>query len=154
MPPVWQRLLADWHMCTHFFVDGDHDEVVWARGGTRSGDANADSMFVRAFRRVQAKLWDELVDRGLVASVSYDPAGVFGGKDGAERQVPVRPSTFLDDMALLMEDNDPRALLCKVEMAGNLLADTMRRYGLQINFKPGKTEALVVLCGRGSVAVR
>ena len=62
--------------------------------------------------------------------------------------------TFVDDEALFLERKSPDRL---VEDTGKVLAagrSTFRRYGLKLNWRPGKSEVLVSLRGTGATKVR
>ena len=69
-------------------------------------------------------------------------------------QVETCDVTFVDDEALFLEKKSPDQL---VEDTGKVLAavsGTFRRYGLKLNWRPGKSEILVSLRGTGATKVR
>ena len=69
-------------------------------------------------------------------------------------QVETCDVTFVDDEALFLERQSPDQL---VEDTGRVLAavsSTFRRYGLKLNWRPGKSEILVSLRGTGATKVR
>ena len=88
------------------------------------------------------------------------PEGVNGRRtdnvssvDGAI-EVETCDVTFVDDEALFLERKSPDRL---VEDTGKVLAavsSTFRRYGLKLNWRPGKSEVLVSLRGTGATKVR
>ena len=56
--------------------------------------------------------------------------------------------TFVDDEAIVITAAVPRTLVSKFDRAVELLVEAFDHYGMSINWKPGKTEAIVVLRGK------
>ena len=122
--------------------------------GARPGDPLADLVFNLAFVLVQQELFTFLEESGLSVRVPVaEASGVFPAPPGAPVElVPVPPATFMDDLAMALEAATTALVLRDVSTAVVGMARIAARYGLILNFSPGKTEAVVHPAGEGSVA--
>ncbi|CAE7348001.1 unnamed protein product [Symbiodinium sp. CCMP2592] len=68
--------------------------------------------------------------------------------------VTAEPTTWLDDLALLVESSRPAELGAATARAASLAQQCLLLIGVRTNFEPGKTEALLVHRGRGSRAAK
>ncbi len=116
--------------------------------GTRPGDPVADLIFIMFFLLVQCDLQTALAAAGLVSEFPLDPAAPFG-QGCAATSVQLKPPTFMDDLVILLQDKRPARLLDMLTLAASILCATMAKFGLQVNLKAGKTEAIVCLAGTG-----
>jgi hypothetical protein len=148
----WSWLAVDWHTGNHFTVGVDptiHQTLL----GARPGNSLADLIFVLFFVVIQRSLLKALVAEELVVFEPFLADGLFGQHRGPA-MVPLAPPTFMDDFVVLLRHADPRQLVAMLRRAAQIVCTITANHGLQVNFKAGKTEALVVLAGPGHAAVR
>ena len=60
----------------------------------------------------------------------------------------------MDDVAVPVYAHDCQSLLEKIQMAATAVDQVASSLGLEVNTKPGKTEAVLLLAGRGSERAR
>ena len=58
--------------------------------------------------------------------------------------------TFVDDEAAVITASVPAHLLSNLQLLVNALIERFAFYGMEINWKPGKTEVILVLRGRNA----
>ena len=63
-------------------------------------------------------------------------------------------AAFVDDEAIVLIVSSPRVLQRAIQVLSNVLPDTFRRFRLDINWAPGKTEGLLALRGKHASDVR
>ena len=95
--------------------------------GAMPGDPLVDAIFAFSFGRFLGALACRLREAGLAVTLPPAQAGLFWDV------VPlVAPAAALFD---------------RVRAAGSVLSEVAREFGLQLNFKPDKTEDVVSVCG-------
>ena len=62
--------------------------------------------------------------------------------------------SFVDDGAIVITASVPMTLKRRVRRAVQVLAETFHHYGMTVNWKAGKTEAIVIFRGKGAVKER
>ena len=87
----------------------------------------------------------------LIAVIPVLPGCVFP-RHGPVAPVELRPVHYMDDTAVPIVAWHATALLGKLARVTNLYRSICWKHGLRVNFKAGKTEALVWLIGPGAVA--
>ena len=60
--------------------------------------------------------------------------------------------TFVDDEAIVVTASVPATLARKLRRAVQILIETFEHYGMSINWKPGKTEAIIIYRGKDAKA--
>eukprot|EP00969_Alexandrium_andersonii_P228508 10091510-Alexandrium_andersonii.AAC.1 len=68
-------------------------------------------------------------------------------------EVVITDIEYVDDTAIPLWDESPATLLDKLRVVAETVHRVMSQHGLLLNFKPGKTAAVVALRGRGSRAL-
>ena len=76
--------------------------------------------------------------------------GIFKG-DGPTSECLVRDSTWADDSAIPVDDEDPIRLVAKARRLASLAIATLEEFGLAPNLKPGKTSMMIHVAGRRSL---
>ena len=61
-------------------------------------------------------------------------------------------AAFVDDECLVLLATSPRVLDAAIQVLLRILVTTFANLHLEINFHPGKSEALLFYCGKGAVA--
>ena len=154
VPAAWADMVRDWHKLASFSIQGATTVVV-PSAGTRPGDPLSDLIFAVAFGRLQADLMQQLAEAGLEVTIPVVDGGIFaatGGGDISECRVEL--PTFMDDMAILLADADPWAIVDQTGRAMEIVQRVCTRYGFSLNLKEGKTEAMIALRGVGAEATK
>jgi len=86
--------------------------------------------------------------------LSHDPQNAFFSKASANsdthESVPIVEATYVDDEALFLSASSPKALDNAINILLTELILTFAAHGFQINWKPGKSEAMLRYRGRGA----
>ena len=120
--------------------------------GTKPGDPLGDIVFNFLAARVLKQLEERLARLGIGLKLQL-PEDAFlqpvaGGNPTCALEV-----SFVDDVAILIEHESPLGLIGKLEATAAIVIDTFAAFGLRIDLRAGKTEALVSLRGRLSLDV-
>jgi hypothetical protein len=153
VPEGWRSALADWHRGSWFMVRGSR-RCILPSLGVRPGDPPADVVFAIAFAAFLKLLNAELAARGLQPTVAVAGPGIFRDSDALPDRVTVPEQTYMDDTALPIEADEAGEIFGMLENAVDAVIRVAKTFGLQVNFAPGKTEAVKGLHGRGLVAAR
>eukprot|EP00435_Cladocopium_sp_Y103_P013226 s2333_g3.t1 len=119
--------------------------------GSRPGDSFADTVFAFLFARVLQNFQGKLVEHDLHDTVPchthFDPFDHGQPEDGAP--IPYMGPVWMGDLRVCFSAGSPTAVINKATVATSLLLDTLEHHAMRPNLKPGKTELLVSLRGRG-----
>ncbi|CAE7750061.1 unnamed protein product [Symbiodinium microadriaticum] len=129
---------------TWFSVDANAEKAYATSYGTMPGAPNADVGFQFALQASLEALDCHLAAEGLSARLEL--AGHTG--------LAAPPTTWLDDIALLITSDRADTLPANVSRAASLAAQYLRILGVRTNFAAGKTEAILHLCGQGTRRVQ
>ena len=155
MKPHYQSVLAALHTDTFFKLPGQRDQSRTTIG-SRPGDSFADVVFTFLFSRVIQNFQIKLGACGLQTYVDqldrFDP--FVRPPPIASDAVPYNGPVWMDDLCLCFAAPSSEAVLQKATVATSLLLDTLEEHAMTPNLKPGKTELLVSLRGRGVRAVK
>ena len=113
--------------------------VYRTRSGTRPGDSIADTLFALVFAEAMQVLRCRLCEQGLLADV-----------DGQLQAFPV----WADDSVIPLAFPSAGALCDALPVIASTVHDVFAERAMSLNYGAGKTEALLRLTGRGSVAIR
>ena len=124
--------------------------------GARPGDVFADFVFNWCFRRVMREVEAELVAAHVLCPEPRRADGIFGGwvRDEAVDATCCSGVAWVDDDAIPISADTPDSLLDSLALAAQVVQAVAARRGLTVNFKKGKTEAVVHLRGQGAVEAR
>ena len=115
-------------------------------GGSRPGESAADLIFgfiySRALRRMR-RIKERVAAEGCTDPISFD-GSCSPWKELDTESVHVDQTTWADDSAFLSRGETPTILRIAA-----IVLDATKAHALEANLKPGKTEALVALRGRG-----
>ena len=131
---------------------GDSSDVVVSRTGGRQGCKLGGLVFGGVYNQALKRLRRRVVDGGQHTRVECDPTRAFWS---AEAPTPTHGAdlvdvTFVDDEALMVESDSPTALLNDVNDVLEAVTDVFANFGLILNWRKGKSEAMMRLFGRGS----
>eukprot|EP00438_Fugacium_kawagutii_P010612 Skav227436 [mRNA] locus=scaffold203:245111:270429:+ [translate_table: standard] len=113
------------------------ERVIFSKRGTRPGDPTADLMFTALMGRI-------------LALTAHDIGHCYPVVDLDGSSFRIDPITWVDDVAVYLEDPDPMKLLQKIGEVSGAFYSRCREVGLDLNFRAGKSETIVRLEGRGS----
>ena len=129
--------------CSFFNVMGvERDSsIFWVpEKGTRPGDSCADLSFT-------------FVMTGILADFISDIEHLLPCIEIEGKHVRIPPVTWVDDVALVLEHEDPQKLLDNTAEVVKAMEKRTAQRGLQLNLKKGKTEALIRFQGPQSSMV-
>eukprot|EP00973_Karenia_brevis_P081305 11271377-Karenia_brevis.AAC.1 len=138
------ELLSSMHTQSWFKVDGTPDVLVVNRGGRqgcRFGGVIFNLSYAKALKRFYAKVAAEKIPARFNHSPGEAPTNSVG-TTAAQTDCIVFDVTFVDDEALVVTATLPKTMLSKLHTAVCLLIDAFEHYGMTVNWKPGKTEAI------------
>ena len=141
MPPQLQAAAQESLSYSWFALAADGMEVQdhWIPGkGTRPGDPNADLAFTFVMSTVLNGFCDDTQDKRMKLVTT----------EGKEVSLP--PVTWVDDVALVLEDSSPFGLIQKTRDVMASMHRRTKEMGLELNLQSGKTEALFRFQGHGS----
>ena len=130
---------------TFFQLDINRSAIYKTYAGTLPGAPLADVMFQLAMIRFQAQLRQQLESEGLQVRARADVEGAAAASSVA---------TWVDDLAIPTDADDPFQLVPKVVRVAQLVEKGLRATGVRVNFSEGKTEAVLCFRGKRSKAAR
>eukprot|EP00438_Fugacium_kawagutii_P027313 Skav202713 [mRNA] locus=scaffold654:664723:667824:+ [translate_table: standard] len=137
---VQQILSCTWSQVQSGCQHVTDDQTLQAGTGTRPGDPGADLFFTATMAQILEKFVHDLQDE--LTAVPCDGESHL-----------VHPITWVDDVAIFLEHENPATLLQILTKAAESIRYRCAERGFVINLAKGKTEALVRLEGRGSQRV-
>ena len=139
--PAIVAAMRSLHQGTWFEVANQKQKVVTAKGG-RQGCPLGAFLFNLAYSRA---LWE--VEHELRRA---DVILVLPGfsLEGPAPQETVLQATFVDDQTWLLEASSPTRLDAAIDVLLSAVAKVFRHHALTVNWKKGKTEALLSYRGR------
>ena len=149
--PKVVRLLKNMHVQS-WFSCGDVDEAIATRVGGRQGCKYGSPIFNSTFSVALVLVHDALVDADVVVQLPSDGAAVWTTTppdDGCPK-ADVLDGAFVDETVLILITSSARALDAAI---GTLLTLLLRIYhlmNLEVNWNPGKTEAILQYRGKGA----
>ena len=147
-----REAIADWHRHCHFEVAGVAS-IFQTHVGTRPGDPLADVVFVYAFSRFIRLLHTRLLEQGLAPQVPLAGRSIFPEAGAPLQDVGLGTPAFMDDFCVPVVA--PAAeVLGRLAATAVIVAATASEFGLTLNFKAGKTEAIVSFAGPGTKEAR
>ena len=151
-PDFLHAHVTELHRNTWFVIANDQ-KIIKTEKGTRPGDGFADVLWSLVFSQWMQTLQQRLEDSGAFAPRLWNQqTGIFA--DTGPTEVPHATIAWADDVVILGEDSDPQRLVDKLQFGCSVMVQELVKYGLQPNFKDGKTEAIVDPRGKSAVQVR
>ena len=154
VPHCLEDLMDEFHSATWFEVDHG-STLTQTNAGSRPGDPLADITFSFLFMKVMLKVRHDLEEAGVILSLDW-----CGNKT-------IHPSCsttvvteqlmeviWADDLAIMILAPTASNLLRRVAVVAQIVIDHSLDHGLEPNMSKGKTEAILSLRGKESVAVR
>ena len=147
-------MIADAHRCTWFTTQG-LSTAVHTTLGSRAGDPFGDLVFGFLLARVSREVNEALSREGL--QFSLPTAGVHEPlftDAPCPQDTCVRDIQYVDDDVFPFVHKDPEQIVDQLARAIPIVVDIFASHALVLNFKPGKSEVLLAIRGKGSTAVR
>ena len=143
IPTDTQRVLRAAFATTWFVVDTQQEIVQATARGTTPGSPLADLLYQFVSEVAVRCLAQHLRDEGVAAGLTTQG-----------RVCHALPQSWLDDVALLLEAPDAASVAGCTARAMSLAHQYLALTGVCVNYAAGKTEAIVLLAGRGVQAAR
>eukprot|EP00438_Fugacium_kawagutii_P026052 Skav224814 [mRNA] locus=scaffold21:91531:97434:- [translate_table: standard] len=152
--PDWLRQFGKiFHQHTWFHVR-DGSAVTETLRGTRPGDGYADLLFNLVIGRVLRQLEHELQSQGLQTTYTWDGSRNFAAQPGSEATASGLNVVWADDIAVMVHHETGDGLIEALQLVFGSYIDRLAAHGLALNFGTGKTEALVLIRGKGACGLR
>ena len=126
------------------------DQILRTSRGTKPGDPLGDVLFNFVAAAVMKYASAELADRGLSILLPETAIAAFGPSGPCV----MADATYADDTVFFATDKAAGKCAQKLSAVAEVIYSAFRRFGLELNPKPGKTELLVALRGKGSKAAK
>ena len=133
-------MVADLHEQSFFvtrFASGS--EVSETILGTRPGEALSDLVFTYVYHMVLERVQAKLQTAGYLEQIPFDDEQNLWEEPTCCWENMLGP-TWADDSAFVVSDAVPRNLRDKVQGMAEIVVNEMTGFGLEPNFKKGKTE--------------
>ena len=153
MEPLAKYMAGIYHSNTWFHIRGA-PQLAKTLQGTRPGDGWADLLFNVVVTKVVQSLKQELQEQGLQFHLAWNGIRGAGAGPGEEMTTEALASIWADDMAFMLQSENPKDLIHNLTVTTALLHQKFASRGLILNMSAGKTEAVVHLRGPGSTALR
>ena len=138
------------HTHSWFTVNGSSEHLIVGKGG-RQGCRFGGVLFNLSYAKALKTLYQRASEEGIVLMIRHRPGAAPGAETSEEipsEDVPVFDVTFVDDEAIVITAAVPSTLSRKFSRAVQLLIEVFDHYGMTVNWKPGKTEAIIVYRGK------
>ena len=151
--PHLQALFSEFFESTWFKLRDD-DQLVQTRRGSRPGDSFADLCFSFALVKIVGPAIESISVNFPDIRVAWNgEASPFPERETCTWLDPVMP-VWADDLALAFDAANATDLLQKCELIIACLFGCLQNAGLRPNLKPGKSEVLLDLRGKGALQCR
>ena len=137
-------LLRDCVECSFWTFTGQTQAVMASRG-SRPGDGLADVLFGALFAVILNCLDHACQSEGICHTSLYEALGE------APRPLQI---AWADDLSLLADFDSPQEAVELLPRLATVILRTIEAFRFRVNLGPGKTEALVKICGNGATAAR
>ena len=135
---------------TWLSVPNNH-QLTATCAGSRPGDTFADVVFSLIYSQMLSVFRRTMREEGLktVDDLAFHPGfrSISIQEVQASQAATLIDLTWADDLAVAQCHEDPRTLLANTQLAAGLIQDLCARRGLELNYKKGKSECLLKLCG-------
>jgi hypothetical protein len=119
-------------------------------------------IFNFAYERPLAIFRQQMLTRGISCNIRPAQCELFRPNKGAELalknqktgDVPLIDVEYVDDGAFMLFAASPSTLLYHVQQAAAALERTLQEHGMEVNWSPGKTEAMCIFRGNNANAIR
>ena len=151
--PKVTRLLKNMHMQS-WFSYGSVDSAVATRVGGRQGCKFGATLFNSTFSVALILIHDALVDAGIVFRFRSDSAPPWCQTEppADSQEEHVLDAAFVDDTVLILFAVSPKLLGRAIDMLLLTVCRVYKVLNLTINWKPGKTEAILQYRGQHAAA--
>ena len=152
VPPHLRAILGEFHSHTWFRLRSDPALVSTGRG-TRPGDGLADILWSLSFSNFLHLTEERIQSLNLHKPLRWNEQVGLQTSIGA-RHITGACITWADDLACVGTCSGPNDVIPQIRVIADLMFAELYAMGLQPNFQPGKTEAVVSLRGSQKVAVQ
>jgi hypothetical protein len=148
--PVVAELIRGLHSMAWFQVDGRPSVVATSTGG-RQGCKLGGLIFAICYEQALSMMREALVTAGIAIKFKYSSDLPFwspADEAASETADPLVEVTFVDDEAIGIIASTPAALDVAIDVIVSSLRTAFAAFNLTINWKPGKSEAMLRYRGR------
>ena len=151
IPPFVRDFLRAGFRGSHFCMDRGDENLYVTQAGTIPGSPLADVVFQLALVRFHKNLQTRLRAQTLLVNVIF-----AGDRQGGTETEVVEASTctWVDDLAIVVASPTAAGLVPKLARVASVVEQALCSTGVQVNYTPGKTEAMYCLRGSGARLVK
>ena len=156
VPEHLVELVANLHTHTWFALSPEGRIIVTKRG-SRQGCRFGALIFNIVYSVALLGLRQKLGKLSVTLHAECEPSGPpWAHQPGAypTMQVPAADVTYVDDEAILIVADTAESLNAKLSQVAAAAHETMAAHGMLLNWKPGKSEAILMWRGAGARAAR
>ena len=159
VPPNLRRVVAGMFRKAWFTMESGYmEDIRLARTGTRPGDPMADLLWSYMFAGLLAEVEDAFVEAGIgYAHAQLEDvtlAQTQRPRHDCALEAGHAALAWADDVAFMVSAESASELATKVAKAATIVYNVMRQYGVCMNLKAGKSEAVMAWRGLGAKAAR
>ena len=152
--PFLENMMGEFNQGT-WFETPYLQELSLTEAGTRPGDPLADITFSFLFSKVLHKAKTDLEDIGVIFDLQWSGVPtIFPSNHDTCLTTSIFESIWADDLAVMLHAPGADSLVKRVAVATQVVTDLCLDHGLEPNMGVGKTEVILAVRGKGSVAVR
>ena len=153
VPDHLSRIIAAAHSGTWLTTDND-DLVTFFRLGVLPRDPYGDIVFTFLATTCLDDIRTALTEAGLTPAAPSEPDE--RPLTGGEQWPTSAPAdiSYVDDAAFNIDARSAEHATARVKEACAIIAGVFKHYRLKLNFKPGKSEALICLRGPGTMQAK
>eukprot|EP00929_Paragymnodinium_shiwhaense_P072595 TRINITY_DN36845_c1_g1_i1.p1 TRINITY_DN36845_c1_g1~~TRINITY_DN36845_c1_g1_i1.p1 ORF type:complete len:578 (+),score=78.72 TRINITY_DN36845_c1_g1_i1:70-1734(+) len=152
------KILAAAHDVTWTTIQG-LSEIIRTTKGAKAGDPLADAYFLLLLGKILAQLDVALHMAGYEFVVPYNSQAAILSKEklmhtDSTELVSIQHIGYIDDLALPVAAKDASKMVEQLASTASILAHVFQTNGLDLNWKPGKTEAVLSIRGAKAQQVK
>ena len=141
------RLVRNLH-ASSWVTYGSLECAIIVKVGGRRGCVFGSMVFNTPYALALMALNDELMNRGVVMRIHDGNITNETSDSSCEEVHHVLDVTFVDDECIMLATDDSRSLADAIDCCTLVLSTTCQLLKLEVNWRPGKTECLVQMCGK------
>ena len=151
-PSHLHQMVSEVHRSTWWKLEAD-PTLTQTSKGTRPGDGFADVLWSMVFSRYINKINECLTSVDICRSLSWNGEVAFLSGRG-ERSIPGGAIVWADDAVIAADHSDPHRMIPMLQTSMVIIINELIKLGMKPNMAKGKTEAMVILRGRGSKKIK
>ena len=152
--PAEHAMIEELHSGAWFSIE-NVETLVTTTKGALPGHPMADLVFEVTYTRAIKDAQKDLTDQNIITTIPLArDAPCIATLANQNEDIKVDDVTFVDDEAAFVNADTPQQLIENAITTVAAYKHHLAKYGLWLNFKPGKTEAVIFWTGQGCRTIR